>query len=263
MIVKNEADIIEYTLRQAARWSDKIFILDNGSTDGTWEKLQHMKNEVITPWKQDDQVYCEHMRGWVFNRFRHLSRPGDWWCIKLDADEVYLDDPRVVLKQVPPKYHVVFHDSIEFRLTYEDLEEFTFSGNFAEDVRYLQYHLPATWAEIAFFRYRKRLIWPAQSEIPKHIGLFYPEKIRLKHYQYRSPEQIQLRLETRKKPKAINGHFRHLQSFNWQDYLLHRKDLRKIRADGQPDTIGCRNSHKHKPTARIVKRWLHGLGIWP
>ena len=37
LVVKNEADIIAHTLTDAARWSDKIIILDNGSTDGTWD----------------------------------------------------------------------------------------------------------------------------------------------------------------------------------------------------------------------------------
>lgn len=51
MLVKNEADIVGYVLKEAEKWADKIFIIDNGSTDGTWEIIKSMKNEIITPWK--------------------------------------------------------------------------------------------------------------------------------------------------------------------------------------------------------------------
>lgn len=45
MLVKNEADIVASVLKDAEKWADKIFILDNGSTDGTWEIIQSLKNE--------------------------------------------------------------------------------------------------------------------------------------------------------------------------------------------------------------------------
>ena len=35
MLVKNEEDIIASTLKAAAEWSDKLIVLDNGSTDRT------------------------------------------------------------------------------------------------------------------------------------------------------------------------------------------------------------------------------------
>ena len=52
MLVKNEVDIVGHTLKEAQKWCDKIFILDNGSTDGTWELVNSMKNDVVIPWKQ-------------------------------------------------------------------------------------------------------------------------------------------------------------------------------------------------------------------
>ncbi len=38
-LVKNEADIIEQTLKAGIDWSDFIYVFDNGSSDGTWEKV--------------------------------------------------------------------------------------------------------------------------------------------------------------------------------------------------------------------------------
>lgn len=43
MVVKNEVDIIEYTLEQALKWADYILVLDNNSTDGTTDVIK--KNE--------------------------------------------------------------------------------------------------------------------------------------------------------------------------------------------------------------------------
>lgn len=45
-LVKDEADIIEYTLSRAAEWSHRIFVMDNGSTDGTWELVQRLARRL-------------------------------------------------------------------------------------------------------------------------------------------------------------------------------------------------------------------------
>jgi glycosyltransferase involved in cell wall biosynthesis len=45
MVVKNEVDIIAHTLRAASEWCDQIYVLDNGSDDGTWEVVEQMARE--------------------------------------------------------------------------------------------------------------------------------------------------------------------------------------------------------------------------
>jgi glycosyltransferase involved in cell wall biosynthesis len=37
--IKNEVDIILETLDNALRFCDSIYVLDNGSTDGSWELI--------------------------------------------------------------------------------------------------------------------------------------------------------------------------------------------------------------------------------
>lgn len=74
MLVKNEADIVESVIKDAERWADKIFILDNGSTDGTWEIVQSLKNDIIVPWKQYFGAYHNGLRAEVFNAFRNISK---------------------------------------------------------------------------------------------------------------------------------------------------------------------------------------------
>ena len=99
-VVKNEADIVESSLRTALQWADRIIVYDGDSTDGTWEKVCAMRSERIVPWKQDGKVFQESLRAEVFNAFRQGARSGDWWC-HLDADEFYIDDPRAFLSKVP------------------------------------------------------------------------------------------------------------------------------------------------------------------
>lgn len=49
MLVKNEADIVKSVILDAKKWADRIFILDNGSTDGTWEIIQSLGSYKSKP----------------------------------------------------------------------------------------------------------------------------------------------------------------------------------------------------------------------
>jgi len=204
MLVKNEVDIVGYVLKKAEVWCDKIFILDNGSTDGTWELIQSMKNDVITPWKQYFGDYHNGLRADVYNEFKHLSEPGDWWCYKLDADEEYVDDPREFLAKIPKKYQWVGKRDISYRITKEDMEEYTFTGNFEEDRKFLKYFPVPCWSEGRFFRYRKGLTWKNtwNSHYPPHVGVMAPEYITVYHFNQRSPQQLKKRAELRMKAKV-------------------------------------------------------------
>ena len=50
-LTRNEADVIEHCLREAAGWADRIYVYDGASTDGTWDRVQAMKSERIVPWR--------------------------------------------------------------------------------------------------------------------------------------------------------------------------------------------------------------------
>jgi glycosyltransferase involved in cell wall biosynthesis len=46
-VTKDEVDIIGFCLRHASQFCDKIYVLDNGSTDGTWEIINDLRAETI------------------------------------------------------------------------------------------------------------------------------------------------------------------------------------------------------------------------
>ena len=96
LVVKNEADIIAHTLTDAARWSDKIIILDNGSTDGTWDIIKELskKYQNIIPFAQDFGPFHIGLRARMFNAFKEEMTENDGWCYSFDADEFFIENLR-------------------------------------------------------------------------------------------------------------------------------------------------------------------------
>ena len=76
-LVKNEADVIEHCLKQACEWADRIFVMDNGSSDGTWEKVGAIASDRIVAWKTDGKPFSDALRAEIFNAFRHEASNGD------------------------------------------------------------------------------------------------------------------------------------------------------------------------------------------
>ena len=237
-VVKNEADIIRYTLKQAAKWATNIFVLDNGSTDGTWEIIQRLgkKEEKIVPWKQTHEPFYEGIRGELYNQFRHVAKPGDWWCHRLDADEVYGSHPEDFLKNVPSYYDYVAKKSIDYVLTYEDIATIDFeSYSFEDTVTKIKHVLPHAWIEKRFFRHKLNAVWKENDEVIQLAGMIYPKTIPVKHYQYRSPQQIQQRLDTRiaskndgSVPKDGKARWVHVREHSWKDLIYEQNQVLSV-----------------------------------
>ena len=201
-LVKNEVDIISQTLAAAAIWCDFIYVLDNGSTDGTWEKVLEISasNEKIIPYKQDSKPFFDGMRGEIFNRYKENSEGGDWWC-RLDADEFYIDDPRIFLSKISSNYNFACSASFGFYFTEKDLELYKQDKSFYSDevmvekkIRYYS----SKWSEIRCVKHTKNFVWPLEEGWPISGGSVYPVRIWTKNYRYRSPDQIQRRIDTRR-----------------------------------------------------------------
>jgi hypothetical protein len=248
-LVKNESDIIGQTLKAATDWCDFIYVYDNGSDDTTWEQVWDLSKDCpqIVPYKREDKPFRDSLRAEIFNTYRKRARQGDWWC-RLDADEFYIDNPRVFLGQVPGKYTVVWSASLSYYFTDRDLERFRQDPSlYADDVpveqkcRYYINH----WSEPRFFRYEHNIVWenggyPARMSWAR----VYPARIRLKHFPYRSPQQIDKRLRTRQ-PATTDGQFLHEAIPNWAELIG------RIRDD--PMT-GLTSSHKEHVAATWEER---------
>jgi hypothetical protein len=194
--VKNERDIIEQSLTAAAQWCDHIYVMDNGSDDGTWEELHRLAAKLpqLIPFKRDLRPFHSGIREDILQTYLANGRPGDWWCI-LDADEFCIDDPKQFLANVPRRYQCVWKQDYGYYFTEADLAAFRADPSlFADHVpveERIRYYI-TEFSEIRFFRHEL-----ARKGIPWDSPRAYPRRIRIRHYQDRSPAQIQKRLDTR------------------------------------------------------------------
>ena len=228
LVVKNEADVIAACLKDACRWSDKIIVIDNGSTDGTWETIRQLALTYpqIIPWLRYEGPFHIGLRARAFKAFRHEMTSRDWWNVRLDADEFYPGDVRAFLAKVPRRYRTVKKESTDYVLTKEDIAQHTFSGDFEQDQSLITHALPAPRRERRFMRHSALLCWLERWRYPHPWGRVCPQPIAVNHYQYRSPEQMAKRYATRQQAKADGcGSFHHEQGQNWQDYVPTLKQL--------------------------------------
>lgn len=268
-LVKNEADMIVETLADAVRWCDRIFVFDNGSTDGTWEKVQefaHHDSRVV-PFKSEAVPFRNSLRRDTFENFRAEAAAGDWWCV-LDADELYLDDPRIFLAAVPRWHHVVW--GAYFQHYFTDVD----AARFATDPHAYPPHTPARqalrhyrcdYSEVRFYRHRPGLVWD-QGSAPRHLGVVHPQRIRFAHYQYRSPEQIQLRLRTRQ--QAIREGCENFADYsletNWRQKIVPATTCREAdETDAYTIDEAALPRHLESTPTRLAKLFMHGTGLWP
>ena len=220
-LVKNEADVIGQSLAAAAAWADSVYVYDNGSDDGTWEIVRDLAalHPNVVPSIQDSTPYRQSHRRALFER--HRGEPGDWWAI-LDADEFYIDDPREFLAAVPEKFGEVWNASFEYYFTDVDAARYEKDpAAYADDVPVgdkCRYFIN-NWSEFRFFRDTERVYWPEGDGSPEGLGPVYPGRIRLKHYQYRSPQQIQRRIDSRREALE-RGSFLHEMIPDWKHAIF-------------------------------------------
>ena len=225
-LIKNESDVIRQSLTAATVWADSIYVYDNGSDDGTWEIVHDLAtaHPQIVPFKQDSTPYRQSHRRELFERYR--GSPGDWWGI-LDADEFYIDDPRQFLATVPERFGEVWSASFEYYFTDVDAARYEQEPDaYADDVPVGDKcrHYINNWSEPRFFRDTERVVWPEGDGSPEELDPAYPRRIRLKHFQYRSPQQIQRRIDSRREALE-RGSFLHEMIPDWQHAILRPLDI--------------------------------------
>lgn len=152
MMVRDEADILEASLRAATRWFDRILVLD-GTTDldarRRTDEILGRFPEVVHHVRDDDlpvTVVRDGARQYLLEEARR--RYGhDRWIGILHADECLDQDPRPLLAARHPS----LHPSVRVRLVHTFLH--------VED--------EARWAELADRAVRSRirhLMWPGVPE---------------------------------------------------------------------------------------------------
>ena len=233
-LVKNEPDIIEHSLNSALEWAEKIIVFDTGSTDETWELVNHMRSPKIIPYKQEIAPYSDGLRADIFNGFKHEMEPGDWWVVQ-DADEVYEEDPRLFLKKNKGFFHYVSGRKIDFCFDLAAIDRLSFADAFKDNLHLFDRHSPDAWSEPRLIRHRKNLEWTREGIWPRKMGVDCLQQIKIRHYPLRSPQQIRQRWLTRKDvPKK--EHTAHWEAADWREYYGGKADS-QLRVDPGQDVL--------------------------
>jgi hypothetical protein len=212
-IVQNESDVIESCLDRAEEFSERIWIWDLGSSDGTWELLQSRPSDIVDVSRREDlsSLSVKEVRMRMLDELRH-EIPEGCWLYWLDADEFIIGDPRPLLAAAAREgAELVRGWTLEFRPTPADIQLMDELGEakwqqipLVERLRSYQVGFPF-WK---FLRMTPEVRWWVEDGRSRvsHVSGRKPreasERFVMRHYQYRSPSQVALRLETRQKRRA-------------------------------------------------------------
>ena len=212
MVVKDEADILESVLHAALSWSDFIYILDNGSTDDSINiilKIFNMYKGRIYFLGQDVSPFNNSLRSKLFAAYRKNFLNGDWIC-RLDADEIFHDNPAVFCKNLDSSISCIEASMYQFYFTEIELDVFKKNKYLKKISKPENFfiHYKNDFSELRFFRYRAFMHW-GESAWPRFLGFPAKVNIRVRHYKYRSPDQMERRYLNR--INSVEG-FDHLKS---------------------------------------------------
>ena len=250
-LVKNEDDVITQTLRHAAGYCEKIFVLDNGSTDRTWELVRSLSqvNPRVVPFAQTFEPFRESLRSIVYHEVGAELSEDDWWLI-LDADEFLAEDPQPIIRQTAREGADIIRTwQISFGFTKEDLRAWE-EGRDSRDKPIFERrrYYRIDWQEKRLFPNRRDLSW-GPTIVPASLKKTCTRRILIRHYPLRDPEQIQKRLLAR------FGHptcFRRMTSPDWRHVVEDSQRLVFYR-DGEPWHFTLSGLANY-PMRRLVRR---------
>lgn len=206
-VVQNEVDVIGESVPWAARFCERLWVWDLGSDDGTWEKLQAVRSERVEVSRRPELPYAASLRATMVEELRDRIPPGSWVYI-LDADEFLVGDPVPLLRRAEARGCALVRAwFLNFVPTDRDLARMGQVGEaawaalpLADRLRHYQLD---HWPDKRFVRLVPGLQWTA---VGRHNRLrtadgsrlrLLPRKALVRHYRYRSPEQVDRRFRLR------------------------------------------------------------------
>lgn len=265
------ADILVESLQAKADWADFVYVYDTGSTDGTWEMVQDIakKNPRVVPFKREEILFHEGIRGYVFNAFRDNMEDGDW-IVKSDEDEFYHTSPRdFVANNVREHETVVWEQLYEFRLTHEEAAQqqdpdFLVRERTMPLVQRRRYYIPVAYSEHRLCRYRSNMKWYPTHSFPKNAGFVARARIPIRHYPHRDVEQLKQRVRLRQALLKVlpSGIYPHWRCQTWKDFIVSR-DLSELKFWPLSESLPPYwfSTHLAPPYKRVVQWLLHSCAV--
>jgi glycosyltransferase involved in cell wall biosynthesis len=236
-MTRDEEDIIGLCLTHAARFCTEIFVLDNGSTDRTWQIVNELsvRNQKIIPLERKICPYGIGLKGYIFNKVRDRFKDGDWILV-LDSDEFLEEDPSPYIANCENRgFDMINAIQAQFYITPLDLNKdwFIKGKSPIESFQDLPGYYLINWKELRLFRYNPTLQWqdmdkqgnPTQLNRPSGLKRKDPKGIINRHYQYRSLPQMERRLKLRANIFKVNGRFPHNRDPEIFKYIRNQKKL--------------------------------------
>jgi glycosyltransferase involved in cell wall biosynthesis len=188
-MVKDEADVIEGTLRHLASEVDRIIVADNGSTDGTIEILDKLTHELPLE-VIDDQEPAYYQSEKMSRLAARAARDGATWIVPFDADEIWYchwGRLREVFADLPAEINVVPAKLYNhFATALDPAEE-------PDPFRRMMWRQrqPGAMPKVAFRWERDAVILQGNHgiELPSGAQVF-DAQTELRHFPYRSAEQM-------------------------------------------------------------------------
>lgn len=247
MCVRDEADILPETLESLLGWIDALHVFDTGSTDESWEIVQDFarRDGRVRPFCRAKVIFCNSLRGMIFESVRASIAPGDW-IARLDADEIYHVSPREFLaSSVRPHEGRVFAQEYEFVITQSQWQAWE-RGEVESGAVTARQHAYVTdpVPEQRFFRFRRGMHWGPGHPNPYFSGLPARSRIPVRHYRWRSPQQMLHRLRLRRYMAERSGHGIHWNHDDIRRWIYADADPRLLIFDDAHDLVP-RNDPDH------------------
>ena len=276
--VRDEGDIIRESLGHALTWADRIYVYDTGSIDHTWDVVKEVAkaDDRVQPIAREPVYYNENrVRGLLFNTAREYLRDGDWF-LRIDADEFHHIRPQeFVANRLAPGESAVYHQYYDFQLTWSEAGALKSDEAIASErqkpiYERRRHYTVSVYAEPRMCRYRSSMRWPATASFPYNAGLVATERLPIRHYPHRDPNQLSRRCRLRAIMMADK-----VNQSNWTRPELHHwatDDWRQfVVADDAPDLKVWEPgtelpevrqfNHLASGGTRVMQRFAYALGL--
>jgi len=235
--VYNDEDIIEEIIHHYISEGLDLVILDNGSTDDTFEICKkYVGKGVLQVHQYKTQTYVYEWDTLLRILYHMALVHSPNWVIRSDSDE-FLESgiSNLTLKEAIEKV-----DSEGFNLIQFDRFDFFMTNNDNENEKSIRKKMP-------YYTYHGDFLYRAWKYYPgiyrSHLGVghypifsdnlkykIYPKKFVMRHYPYRSQEQAKIKIEGRTRgfdPKntktGLNTHIENIIKHDFTKKFDHRK----------------------------------------